>query len=488
VRYLLALVILIGGSAAGILVYRHLTAGPAVVLPVPVRLSVSANGAALSPGGWSNQSSITLAEQTQPKVVAGADIEVRRAHTKFTNVPTFTTSDPSQVACQGCAPPGTVPPPAHIQLADGAYHWQVRLHNKQGISPWAYYRGVIHVDTQAPAPPAITSPTDPQPATTYHRSTMQFQWDGQDVGSGIAGYSYRLDLDPHGVPRQEMRTQSGSVTLTGVNTGTYYFHVRALDHAGNWGATSTFPVHIDVTPPGLAHVRFSTFGFDPLFGTMRMSFGVTKPASNIRVGVYDQNTGRMVRLYRLTSVWQGESKAITWDGKDASGRPVRPGMYAIYIRTLDQYGHTKLTGWRDFAVNYKHIVVSLSQQRLTAYDGTRVFVSSLVTTGNRALPTPTGTFQILGKFHPFTFHSPWPKSSQYYYKPSKTNYAMLFRDGGYFIHDAPWRSAFGPGTNAQLGTPGNNFTGTHGCVNVPTPVAHQLFDWVSDGTVVQVVQ
>ena len=82
---------------------------------------------------------------------------------------------------------------------------------------------------------------------------------------------------------------------------------------------------------------------------------------------------------------------------------------------------------------------------------------------------------------------PWPKTSPFYYKPSKVAYAMLFREGGYFIHDAPWRSAFGPGTNAQTGTPGSNYTGTHGCINVPANVAQELFSWVRLGTVVQVV-
>jgi lipoprotein-anchoring transpeptidase ErfK/SrfK len=147
-----------------------------------------------------------------------------------------------------------------------------------------------------------------------------------------------------------------------------------------------------------------------------------------------------------------------------------------------------LTGWRDFVVGYRRVLVSLSQQKLWAYDDNRLVLTSLVTTGNHALPTPTGVFHIEGKFHPFTFRSPWPKTSPFYYPPSKTEWAMLFREGGYFIHDAPWRSAFGPGTNAQLGTPGSNYTGTHGCINVPSNVAYQLFQWARLGTVVQVAK
>jgi lipoprotein-anchoring transpeptidase ErfK/SrfK len=189
----------------------------------------------------------------------------------------------------------------------------------------------------------------------------------------------------------------------------------------------------------------------------------------------------------MTNIAKGHAASVAWDGTDTWGRPVGAGMYQVYIRATDQYGHSTVQGWNDFAVNYQRILISLSQQKLWAYDGNQLFLSALVTTGNRALPTPTGVFHILGKFHPFTFRSPWPKSSPFYYPPSPTQWAMLFREGGYFIHDAPWRSAFGPGTNAQLGTPGQNYTGTHGCVNVPNDVARRLFAWAQIGTAVQIV-
>jgi lipoprotein-anchoring transpeptidase ErfK/SrfK len=63
---------------------------------------------------------------------------------------------------------------------------------------------------------------------------------------------------------------------------------------------------------------------------------------------------------------------------------------------------------------------------------------------------------------------------------------MLFEDGGYFIRDAPWRSYFGPGSNAVDGRPGGNGTGTHGCVNVPFGVQARLFGWADVGTPVVV--
>lgn len=134
----------------------------------------------------------------------------------------------------------------------------------------------------------------------------------------------------------------------------------------------------------------------------------------------------------------------------------------------------------------KHIVVVLSTQKLYAYTGSAVVWWSYVTTGNRALPTPAGQFAIFAKFHPYEFISPWSRSSPYWYPPSRSTYAMEFLRGGYFIHDAPWRSYFGLESNGT-GRPGTNFGGTHGCINVPYPTARFLFRWAPVGTPVDVV-
>ncbi len=484
-RYLVAFVLLVGGAAAGLLVYRHMTAGVPVVLPAP-RLHVTAAGTPLQSGGWTNSPLLDL-RAVKAGVAAGVDVEVRKQGVKFKNAPTQVLLPPGQVAanCTACLATGSGA--IRLRLADGAYHLQARLHNKQGVSPWVRWIGPIYVDSSPPVVTQVDSSTNPVSSKTYHSSTLQFGWQATDSGSGVAGYSYRLDTNPKGSPRAEVRTDTTSVTLNGLNTGTYYFHVRAIDHVGNWGSTSTFPVHVDVTPPGLAHVSFNRFQLDPQFDHLTVSFAVTRPAPSVRVGVYRQNDGSLIRMYSLSGLRKDQQTTVSWDGKDARGNAAPSGSYEVFIRAIDQYGHSQVTGWRDFVLDYRRVLVSLSQQKLWAYDGNKLVVTSLVTTGNRALPTPTGVYHIMAKLHPFTFHSPWPKSSPFYYAPSKVAYAMLFRDGGYFIHDAPWRSAFGPGTNSQIGTPGSNYTGTHGCINVPPNIAQQLFSWTSLGTVVQVV-
>ena len=128
----------------------------------------------------------------------------------------------------------------------------------------------------------------------------------------------------------------------------------------------------------------------------------------------------------------------------------------------------------------KVIVVSIQKEELIALENGAVKVDSLVTTGRPALPTVTGVFHIFRKESPYRMTSDWPPSSPYYFPPTWMSWAMEFESSGYFIHDAPWRSKYGPGTN------GNN--GTHGCVNVPHDAMSTLYGWTDVGTTVVILQ
>ncbi len=124
----------------------------------------------------------------------------------------------------------------------------------------------------------------------------------------------------------------------------------------------------------------------------------------------------------------------------------------------------------------KLIVVSLAAQRLTAYENGNVFLTSVVATGRPALATPVGRYHVMAKYTPYKFVSPWPRGNQYWYPTEWVSYAMLFADDGYFLHDAPWRTVYGPGANLTQGT--------HGCINVPSSVMGKLYGWASVGTAV----
>ena len=128
----------------------------------------------------------------------------------------------------------------------------------------------------------------------------------------------------------------------------------------------------------------------------------------------------------------------------------------------------------------QHVIrISLSLQHIWAYDGETLVFSSDVTTGMPALPTPTGQFRIIAKYSPYEFISPWGPGSPYYYDPLWVDYAILFADGGYFIHDAWWQTNWGPGANLK--------TGSHGCVNVPPSAMPALYRWADVGDLVVIM-
>lgn len=160
------------------------------------------------------------------------------------------------------------------------------------------------------------------------------------------------------------------------------------------------------------------------------------------------------------------------------------------------------------------ILVSLSRQQLYAYDHGKFAFTIMVETGRPELPTPTGVFHIFSKNcsdrtwttnkfptlahnvncpehngdgYPEMFNSPWPAGSPYWYAPTHINYAMKFRDGGFYLHDAWWHEKFGPGGNIphQLSN-GDWETGSHGCVGMKISDAAKLYAWAPLGTTVYV--
>ncbi len=450
--------------------------GPAA----PRSLAQAGPDSVLATGGWTNATTLTARVAAPHGTTAlRAEVEARPAGQSFTGVPTDLAplrNGVADVALHG--------------LSSGRYHWQARLASDAATGPWlSYAHGATAFGVQraAPAAPNVSSPTNPQRGVARATPNLTFHWAAPDDPAGLAGYSYRLDTDPHGEARKTVKTQEQVITLFGLGTGTYYFHVRALDAAGNWGDNATYPVRVDVTPPALAQHIFSGYYFDPAMEQLTLDYKVTK-ASTVTVGIYNADGARIRHIVPTGLKLAGVPQQVAWDGRDDKGKLAPAGTYELAIRATDRLGNTKVVGdWGGFNVTYKRIVVSLSRQRLFAYDGPTSFVSTLVTTGNKELPTPTGLFHVMFAKSPFTFHSPWPKGSKYYYEPDTVQYALYFKDAGYFIHDAPWRTAYGPGTNEVTGTPGQNYTGTHGCVNVPQDVMARLYTWATPGTPVQII-
>lgn len=111
------------------------------------------------------------------------------------------------------------------------------------------------------------------------------------------------------------------------------------------------------------------------------------------------------------------------------------------------------------------IDVNLSTQSVYAYQGDTVVNSFIVSTGTWLTPTVTGKYKIWIKLKSSNMSGPG------YYLPN-VPYVMYFYKG-YGLHGTYWHNNFG--------TPMS-----HGCVNLRTSDAEWLFNWASEGTVVNV--
>ncbi len=104
-------------------------------------------------------------------------------------------------------------------------------------------------DTTGPTMASLSCPTHPDPATWYSNNNPTFTWSAADDISGAGGCRYLIDQTagsqvPIAYPHYET-----SISYTGKTDGIWYFHIRALDRAGNWGPTDTQQVRIDTKPP-----------------------------------------------------------------------------------------------------------------------------------------------------------------------------------------------------------------------------------------------
>jgi lipoprotein-anchoring transpeptidase ErfK/SrfK len=128
------------------------------------------------------------------------------------------------------------------------------------------------------------------------------------------------------------------------------------------------------------------------------------------------------------------------------------------------------------------VVVRLSTQTLTAYLDGKPVLQTPVTTGRPALPTPVGSFYVHFRASPYTFISPWPPGSPYYYPPAPVTWAMYFYDND-FLHDDPAEPEGDYGAGSQDGP-----YASHGCVHVPHDAMAFLYDWLPVGAPVIVSQ
>ena len=157
--------------------------------------------------------------------------------------------------------------------------------------------------------------------------------------------------------------------------------------------------------------------------------------------------------------------------------PVTRAAATLLVRN-DSF-HTSLAA----AMPDKVVYMSLTEQHLWAFEKGKIVFDTVITTGRPQLPTDTGPMSVLSKSSPWKMHSPWPRSSQWWYPDTVVRKVVWFTATGEGMHDARWEPdyLYGPGSqNIQS-------LASHGCVHMPGTTVDWMYDWAAVGTPVIVI-
>lgn len=119
-------------------------------------------------------------------------------------------------------------------LADGLYFWRVRTYDSSNVAgPWSFTRNFT-LDTVPPDAPVNTSPVDGAILT----ATPTFRWSRPATA---VYYEFQYDNDSDfSSPIYTASSVQSYRKPPKMNAGTYFWHARARDTAGNWGEWSAY--------------------------------------------------------------------------------------------------------------------------------------------------------------------------------------------------------------------------------------------------------
>lgn len=159
----------------------------------------------------------------------------------------------------------------------------------------------------------------------------------------------------------------------------------------------------------------------------------------------------------LSGIWEPNAALAIWNGE-----PVDQSL-----AMADGTGIHPVLGVA--SPSERWIEVDLSDQSLKAWDGSTLFLETKISSGLNRTPTPVGEFHIWAKLRYAKMEG---GEGAYYYNLPNVPYTMFFENDavpgwlGYGLHGTYWHNDFGR-------------QHSHGCVNLPTQIAGELYDWVT---------
>ena len=149
------------------------------------------------------------------------------------------------------------------------------------------------------------------------------------------------------------------------------------------------------------------------------------------------------------AVWYGLQDGLTWSGVN--------WVQAEHLRMVPPQEMTPLSPY----VEDKHILIELSRQWLTCFEGQDAVFDTRLSSGMQGMVTPQGTHRVLQKVP--TTRMIGGEGSGYYDLPGIA-FVTYFTASGVAIHGSYWHNDYGRPRS-------------HGCINVPTAASQWVYRW-----------
>jgi|GEM_PF-2410040 len=225
-------------------------------------------------------------------------------------------------------------------IADGTYYWRARVWDSDDDpSNWCLAR-TIKIDATPPSNPTSVSSTSHTVAQWSTDNTIDVSFSGaSDSGSGLYGFSLSWDYSPATLPdttREIDSTVSSRTSPAMSDSKSVYFHIRALDLAGNAAADAAHlgPFWVDATPPSNPTVQSPTHAVNVWSNVTTVNVNWTGADASVS------------GLNGYSVAWDGSPSTIPDTVKEhnasescATGPAFPDGLWYFHIRTRDEAGN-----------------------------------------------------------------------------------------------------------------------------------------------------
>jgi hypothetical protein len=223
---------------------------------------------------------------------------------------------------------------------EGVHEVRVRVRDRNGnLSP--VVEKVLKIDRTKPTVQRATYPSAANSQGWYRRPALvSLSADDAEGGSGASRVNYRVDMGAD-------TEYSGAFPLGEGTASPRTVRARTTDLAGILGDPVDAAFNVDSTAP-VAQATGAT-GSSGLNGTATLRFDASDartPLVRVRVHVYDI-TGKHIRTLEAAGNSSGYrapgSGQVTWDGRNANGTYVMPGVYYHRVQVIDQAGNASIS-------------------------------------------------------------------------------------------------------------------------------------------------